>query len=175
MGIELEHHLRDYFSSFCQLKVFTFFHADTSSHPHPTESFSAFQHTLSTISMKGCIVTKSGFVTLINYFPNLTSLRLGGLRHRGEASRPLPFLGITSRGCSSTCGVFDSLALVSEFSKFAVRSDEVVVDAMIGPDPSWPEFLIRVVDAFGANAKHLRVLSIPKCMCSLLLSRFVDP
>ena len=70
---------------------------------------------------------------------------------------------------------FDSLALVSEFSNFAVRSNEVVVDAMIGPDPSWPEFLIRVVDAFGANVKRLPVLGIPKRMCSLLLSRFVDP
>ena len=70
---------------------------------------------------------------------------------------------------------FDSLALVSELSNFAVRSDEVVVDAVIGPDPSRPEFLIRVVDAFGANVKRLRVPGIPKRMCSLLLPRFVDP
>ncbi|KAF9645178.1 hypothetical protein BDM02DRAFT_3120600 [Thelephora ganbajun] len=153
--------LRDYFPSFCQLRRLTLSFDCTPSHPQQIESFSAFQHTLSDLSLSNRAVTTSTLVTLINYFPNLACLYLRNLSYRREAERtsspprsPFKKLYVTEW---PVC----SLDLLDELSKLGLHFDEVAI-SQIAPTHTWPEFAKRVVDAFGAGAKRLRLHGSPQ-------------
>ena len=63
--------LRNYFPSLSQLRHLTLIFSYVPSHPQEMQLFTAFQHTLSAISLKNCHVTTNASVIFINYFPNL--------------------------------------------------------------------------------------------------------
>ena len=147
--------LRDYFPSFRQLNHLTLLFAHVSLRSLRIELFSAFQHSLSTISL-GCSITKHAFVTLINYFPNLAHLYLYGLDCR-KSSGPTPSLSrLLFKSLYITVGPLDTLFLLDELSRSGLRFDEVIVASII-PQPTWPEFSRRVIEIFGARAKYLRI------------------
>ena len=68
---------RDYFPSFRQLQTLTFchLHIETTIGEH-LHLFSAFQHTLSSLSLGVVSITWSSLVALVGYFPNLRNLSL---------------------------------------------------------------------------------------------------
>ena len=167
-------HLCDYFPSFRQLRTFTFFGAYISSLPLLTQSFSAFKHSLSTISMFGCTVTTSGFATIINYFPNLTSLRLLSLSHRRKNDQTPPLSRPHLKRLFVNAWSADHLDLINELSGLGLRFDEVVIDTVIFYRPGWLNFVKRVIDVFGTDAKRLKVHCFPERMYSLPFPRLVD-
>ena len=82
--------LQDYLPSLHQLQHLSLFSMQIPSDiSFKLEMFSAFQSTLSRLSLKQCDVTISALVTLINYFPNLDHLDLSSLRH-GTGGEPTP-------------------------------------------------------------------------------------
>ena len=87
--------LRDYFPSFCNLTIF----------------------------MRGCTVTKSGFIT--NHFPNLTFLDLGdlGYSRKYEPTPPLSRHHFKKLFVDVWC--FGSLIFIEELSKLAMRFDKI--------------------------------------------------
>ena len=71
------YNLRDYFPSFCQLNTLVLCNIEL----EPTitehlEIFSAFQHTLSSLSLTNFTITWSAFVALVGYFPRLQYLEI---------------------------------------------------------------------------------------------------
>ena len=156
--------LRDYFPSFRQLRHLTLLFA--SFQPHHTKLFSTFQHSLSTISLSGCSITKNAFVTLINYFPNLAHLHLRGLSCHEKDEPSLPLSRLLFKSLYVTVWRADSLFLLDELSRSGLRFEEVIVSGMI-PKPSWPEFTRRVVGIFGAHVKYLRIRGSPEGKHSL--------
>jgi hypothetical protein len=154
--------LRDYFPSFRQLRRLTLCFTRTSSFPQQTELFSAFQHTLSEICLWDCSITRSAFVALINYFPNLTCLHLRSLDSRqddepiGPLSRPM------FKKLHATPWTMATMDLPDELSKLGLRFEEVVISSAV-PSANWLDFVKGVIDAFGASAKHLRILGPFEC------------
>lgn len=74
------HTLRDYLPSFCNLKNLTLCNMTIEQTiSENLELFSAFQHTLSSLSLGAISITWSSFVVLVGYFPNLTYLKLLGM------------------------------------------------------------------------------------------------
>lgn len=149
--------LRDHLPSLHQLRHFTLLFARISSHPQQIGLFSAFQHTLSGISLVGCGVTKNAFVTLVNYFPNLTSLYLYGLGYNRDDEPTPPLSRTLFKKLYITVWPMESLVLLDELSKSGMRFEEVDIATMISR-PTWPEVAKRVVDVFGASARILRIL-----------------
>jgi hypothetical protein len=154
--------LRDYFPSFRQLRRLTMCFTRISSFPQQTELFSAFQHTLSEICLWDCSVTRSAFVALINYFPNLACLDLRSLdsckddKPFGPLSQPL------FKKLHATPWTTETMDLPDELSKLGVRFEEIVISsAMLMV--RWSDFVKRIIGAFGASAKHLRMLGTFEC------------
>ena len=81
--------LCNYFPSLSQLRHLTLIFSYVRSHPREMQLFTAFQHTLSAISLKNCHVTTNASVVFINYFPNLAYLYLHGVDYIQE-SGPMP-------------------------------------------------------------------------------------
>ena len=160
------HTLREYFPSFHQLRHFTLSSPHIPSSPQQLEVFSTFQHSLSEISLASCSATKSAFVTLINYFPNLIRLHLRHINYDKE-DEPIPPLSRLhfKKLCVSEWSA-DSLDLIDELSKLGLDFEEVVISESVFPGASWSEFAKRIVDAFGANTKYLRLLDTPRGVCS---------
>jgi hypothetical protein len=82
--------LREYLPSFCQLRTLIFLGIDI----EPTilehlDLFSAFQHTLSSLSIREGSITWSAFVSLVGYFPNLRDLKILLMSFEVD-SRPAP-------------------------------------------------------------------------------------
>ena len=174
--VEAVHHdLRDYLLSFCKLETFSLHRAHIASHHHPTEFFSVFHHTLSTLCLWNCTVTKNGFAPLISCFPNLTFLFLHYLNHSNE-DEPTPPL---SRSHLKTLSVDvwpeNGLVLLNELSGLGMRFDEVSIDTKLLLHPAWSGFVKCIIDVFGANAKCLRLFGRHDRMHSLPLPRLVDP
>lgn len=174
--VEAVHHdLRDYLLSFCKLRTFSPYRAHIASHPHPTEIFSAFQHTLSTLSLWSCTVTKNGFATLISYFPNLTSLSLYYLNHSQEYEPTSPLSRSRLKTLSVDVWPEGGLVLLNELSGLGMRFDEVSIDAKLLLHPAWSGFVKCIIDVFGANAKRLRLFGTHDRMHFQPLPRLVDP
>ena len=159
-----DHTLREYFPSFRQLRHFnlnsTFSHV--SSPLQQLDLSSAFQHTLSDISLAGCSTTKSAFVTLINYFPNLIRLHLRHINYHKEDEPVPPLSRLHLKKLSVIEWSADSLDLIDELSELGLNFEEVVVSDSVFPGPSSSEFSNRVVNAFGATTKCLRLLDTPR-------------
>ncbi|KAF9648089.1 hypothetical protein BDM02DRAFT_3269711 [Thelephora ganbajun] len=94
-GISL---LRDYLPSFFQLQQLAFSVTDIESTicDH-LEWFSAFRHTLSSLSLSQVSITWSAFIVLVGYFPNLRDLHIFKIWFRKD-DWPVPCLPHALRG-----------------------------------------------------------------------------
>ena len=152
------HPMCEYFPSFRQLTHFSIFSSHISLSPQQLGLFSAFQCTLSHISLTGCTVTKSALVALISYFPNLIRIALHDIdHHKDDEPIPPPPRTHFKRLWVSDWDA-DSLDLVDELSKLRLHFEEIVI---IGSLAAGPEFVERIVGAFGANTECLRLFAIP--------------
>jgi len=148
--------LRDYLPFFQRLQHLSLSSVYLSSGvSHQVEVFSAFQHTLSRLSLDHCSVTIGALVAFINYFSSLDRLDLISPLYNTDGapavplSRPLiPKLHISD--CYK-----DDLDLLDQLWGLGLSFDEVVVDYT-----SWlrSSTLSRIVDALGVNTKYLRLL-----------------
>ena len=125
------------------------------------ELFSAFKLTLTHITLSYCHISNSILVALINYFPKLDCLCLKGiscLDSHDQASllprRPLKKLRIDE-------GLGNFPDLLEELSK--VHFDEVALETAFLRH----SFADRVVRAFGAGIKCLRMSQILNRTCNL--------
>jgi hypothetical protein len=59
------------------------------------ENFSAFRHTLSSLSLWGCHVSSRALITVVNHFPNLVDI---GLHTRWMTNPSLPFHDLCAAG-----------------------------------------------------------------------------
>jgi len=157
--------LHDYLPSLCQLERLTLFSGFLPS-PTQIEGYTAFQHTISYLSLQCCTATTNGLVTLVNYFPNLTHLDLFDLGHLVDVqpippfSRPLEKLSVTEFYDDGGLDLLDQLmALYPQCEEVAVRMNWF-------PCPSLAQ---RVVDGVWASVKRLNLgsclegaFSVPK-------------
>ena len=71
--------LEDYLPSLTQLQTLALCNMKIEpTIPERLDLFSAFQHTLSSLSLKGGSITWHSFVSLVGYFPNLRNLEISG-------------------------------------------------------------------------------------------------
>jgi hypothetical protein len=132
--------------------------------PQETEWFSPFKFTLSHITLKRCLISKSSFVSLINYFPKLEFLRLEGLAPKLDSRDQTTRISRTLEKLSTSGEflTFECLNLFDDLSQLGLRFNEVTLEPV---DPlkihGWKESTGRVVDAFGASAERLRLPFVP--------------
>ena len=143
--------LRDYLPSFHQLQ-----HLSLSLMHIPSdifrrvEMFSAFQHTLSRLSLKHCDVTISALVTLINCFSNLDRLDLSQLLYyvddelASSLSRPL------IRELHASGFHEDHLGILDQLSELEPAFEELDLEILLLA-------LSGAADFLGVKAKRIRL------------------
>lgn len=94
----------------------------------PVETFSAFEDTLSQLTLDSCAVTISSLVTLINHFPNLDRLDLSRLSREvdGEPAPPLSRQLLGQLRIPEVSG--DEFGLLDQLSELGLAFDEIVVN-----------------------------------------------
>jgi hypothetical protein len=149
--------LRDYLPSLRQLRYLNLTCARIPSCLEYVGPFSAFQHTLSTISLVHCKTTKGGLITLINYFPNLSSLGISALGYIQENDPTHPLTRtLFAKLCVTTCPA-GTLVLFEELSRLGLRFEEVVISNTTY-EPEWSHFSKRIADIFGGSVKRLNII-----------------
>lgn len=125
---------------------------------------SAFQHTLSSLSLWFCCLTASTLVTLINYFPNLAQLDLGGLIHE-PSDQPIPPLFQPLRKLS-VCefNTYHDMGLLDQLLGLRPRCDEVAV-GISAADP--PVLAQRVIDGVETTVKRLKFKGSLAGVCNI--------
>ena len=147
--------LRDYSHSFRQLERLTLYAGFL---PPLTRigTYSAFQHTLSYLSVQCCLATTNGLVTLINYFPNLAHLDLSEICHWEDnqptppLSRPLQKLSLTEFCTENSLDLLDRLLAIRP------QCEEIAI-AMHWS--SYPSLAQRVIDGVDVSVKRLCLAS----------------
>ena len=147
--------LGSYLPSFDQLENLGLFSvlllSDT---PHQIEHFSAFRHTLSSLSLRGCHVSSSALITILNYFSSLVNLELRALVHEVDGE-PVPPLSRPLRGGLSVQQFRDcDVSLLDRLSDPPPECDELVICGF----PLIPVAYDRVVVACAGNVKRLGLL-----------------
>jgi hypothetical protein len=112
------------------------------------QSFSAFQHTLSSLSLTRVLITWSAFAALVGYFPHLRNLEIREMSLEVE-SHPAPRLSCPLRGrLHLTCGA----------------GREPFIDRLIGLNLEYEELVLvgdyeyRLVAAVGNTLKYLKLI-----------------
>jgi len=147
--------LNDYLPSFGQLEHLIFFLGFL---PPLTRigACSAFQHTLSHLSLRCCKVTVNGVVTFVNYFHNLAHLELADLSRIKDDqpappfSRPLQKLTVMELCTDSALIVLDQLMGLRP------QCEEVAISIYWA---SCPTLAQRVIDGVEASVKRLNLNS----------------
>ncbi|KAF9645589.1 hypothetical protein BDM02DRAFT_3120001 [Thelephora ganbajun] len=140
--------LRDYLPSFFQLQRLVLYDVriEPTIHEH-FEWFSAFRHTLSSLSLRQSSITWSAFIALVGYFPNLRDLHIFRMWFRKD-DRPVPCLPHALRGrLSVSFGTvmgfpFDRLVGLK------LEYEELEMDEM---------YEARLVAAVERTLKHLKI------------------
>ena len=120
---------REYFPALRNLRSLTFAHIGIT---HAKEAefharFSAFHETLTSLIL-GTITTSFGaFVTLVNYFPNITTLQLGSVALEADEG-PIPSLSRPLRGRIHFHDVqANRLEFLDRFAKLDLEYEELVI------------------------------------------------
>ena len=146
-----------------QLKHFTLWYTDVQSLSW-TRLISDFKYSLFTITLFHCTVSNVALVALINYFPNLKSLYLEDLSYTNSHEST----SLSSRTFLEKLYVRDyigsSLDLLKELSELGLCSEEVALSVSALPDNPSTTFVNRVVRAFGASVKFLRLPQMSNSM-----------
>jgi len=116
--------------------------------------FSAFRETLTDLTLMVFVTSFSAFVTLVDYFPNITTLRLSMLTMDPEEG-PVPSLSRPLRGKISLCYIHPGC--VEFFDRLAgldPEYEELVLDTCLSMDTKLLESILQL----GASAvKYLRL------------------
>lgn len=145
--------LHDYSPSFNQLARLTLFSGCL---PSPTQigTPSAFQHTLSYLCLRGCIVATSTLVTLVNYFPNLSHLDLIALSHKADDQLTPPFSRPVQKISATEFHTDGALDLLDQLMGLRPRCDEATIGMRWSSCPSLAQ---RVVDGVEVTVKRLNL------------------
>jgi len=141
--------LRDYSPSFRQLESLALL---TGLLPSLTQinTYSAFQHTLSYLSLQCCNVIASELITLVNYFPNLAHLGLFSSFHRVDerATPPLsrPLQKLTILDSHDGPGLLDQL--------MGLRPEGVTLWMSRSSNPSFAQ---HAIDGVATSVKRLNL------------------
>jgi hypothetical protein len=155
-GSHIDDDLRDYLPSFCQLQRLVFTLEDIKPTIPIPESFSAFQHTLTSLFFVTVSIPWSGFVSLLGYFPNLEDLLIRGVTFVVD-DRPVAHLSRPLRG---------------RLSVILARWDDVniLVDRFPGLKPEYEELVMLEKYEPGLVTvikDSLKYLKIAHCTCML--------
>ncbi|KAF9783198.1 hypothetical protein BJ322DRAFT_140781 [Thelephora terrestris] len=94
------------------------------------ECFSAFRETLTELSLELFAMSFDAFVTVVDYFPNLTTLRLGSFALRCEELWPAPSLSRPLRG--KICIHNPNLIFVAQLAELDLEYDSLVIESSLG-------------------------------------------
>ena len=119
--------------------------------------FSAFRETLTHLSLESFLTSFSAFVTLVDYFPNITSLQLRSFKVRPD-EKPVPSLSRPLQGKihlrpfrSHHLWFYDRLA------KLDLAYDELRIDTSSLPPSSEARFLESTLQISASTVKILRL------------------
>ena len=153
----------EYFSALCNLHSLTLYNI-TVEHISEEEfhtCFSAFRETLACLSLDRLTTSFSEFVTLVGYFPNITTLQLRSFRlKRDEGS--LPPRRLLLRGKLRISIQADSPKFLDRFARLGLEYEELVIDT---PSPTFSDtkLIERVVRISASTAKLLRLTAHLHC------------
>jgi len=117
--------------------------------------FSAFRETLTALSLGTFDTSFSAFVTLVDYFPNITSLELGSIVLEPD-EEPAPVLSRPLRGKVHVWGAHASrLEFLGRFVKLELEYDELVLDSFSHLMET--AFLERALQISASTVKFLRL------------------
>jgi len=148
--------LRRYLPSFDRLERLTFHSGFLPSHTRQIDTYSAFQHTLSHLSLHYCGVTVSALVTLVDYFPNLAHLELNNLYYSDGQSRALPFSRPLQTLTVTDIYTHSGLIFLDQLMGLRPKCDEVTISTDDIPCPSLAQ---RVINGVEASVKRLNLRS----------------
>ena len=113
--------------------------------------FSTFRETLTYLSLDEFAASFGAFVTLVAYFPNITTLQLD-MPKLVHNDRPVPSLSRPFRGKLQVCNVqAESLEFLNRFAELDPDYEELV----IGPSRWGTEYLQSVLQVSTRNVKFL--------------------
>ena len=118
---------REYFPALRNLQSLTFFgvRVEHISEEEFRNCFSAFRETLAHLSFYSLAMSFSAFVALVGYFPNITTLELGGFELKPDEG-PVPSLSRPLRGKVSLWeNIPDCLEFLDRFSKLDLEYEEL--------------------------------------------------
>jgi hypothetical protein len=140
--------------------------------PREIERFSPFKSTLSCIALKKCSISINSLFSLIDFFPNLQSLRIDELS-RASVCEPTTQIPRTLEKFSVDVGVMmrGCVFLYNGLWAQGLRFNEVNFEHVDrGQDLGFLTLAVHGVGAFGASAKRLRLPLFPRpeCRCNTL-------
>ena len=123
--------------------------------------FSVFRETLTCLFLDTFTTSFSGFVVLVNYFPNITTL---GLRFPIPAheKNPVPSLSRPLRGKLHVCGTHHHLKFFSQFAKLELEYEELVIDSLFGSFME-TKYLESIIQISASTVKFLRLTARLRC------------
>ena len=136
------------------------------------ETFSAFRHSLSKLTLQYCTVTISALVVLINFFPGLDHLDLCYVLHEADGEPPSPLCRPFIRKLRISRFYEDGLGILDQLPELGLVFEELIVDG-------WSlkigfHTLSHIVDTLGVNVKRLRLLrwgTRTKCIGCMYITR----
>ena len=143
--------------------------------------FSAFRETLTELSLQFTLTSFNMFVTLVDYFPNVTTVRLGPFSLNLDEG-PVPPLSRPLRGKISIYPLgLDSKQFADRLVKLDPKYDELVIKSILRVETAVVESVLRLSPstvkylclAVEFRRKHSRcILSSPCLLLSPLHSRW---
>ena len=123
--------------------------------------FSAYRETLTYLNINTLTTSFSAFVTLVGYFPNLTSLRLHWFTLKPDEG-PVTSLSQPLRGKLHIHDApADSLEFFSRFTQLDTEYEELIIDSFI--DVSTPGFAETALRISPSTVKFLRLGQELRC------------
>ena len=122
--------------------------------------FSAFRETLTYLSIDHFLASFNAFVTLVDYFPNITTLRLLSFIPRPNEG-PVPLLSRPLRGKFYVEDQNSYPEFFSRFTQLDLEYEELLL-ASLGHSMK-PEFLESALQTGTRTVKILRITADPHC------------
>ena len=117
--------------------------------------FSAFRETLTNLSLMAFVTSFSTFVTLVDYFPNITTLRVGFFSVESDEG-PVPLLSRPLRGKICLRDInYGSMEFFSRFAKLDLEYEELVLESCLR---TTTELLESVLRLGASTVKYLRLM-----------------
>jgi hypothetical protein len=121
--------------------------------------FSAFRGTLTHLSLEHTTASLSTFATLVDYFPNITTLEIRSFELAPDYGRA-PTLSRPLRG-KIHIGEVDSLEFFNQFAKLDLKYEELEIDPL--SDSLGIAFLDSALQISPSTVKYLRLGAPPEC------------